>query len=149
MIFSENCRILLLLILLLLLRILVSTWGANSEIFDLRLHWCQNLRISNTSSLTIEVSSEKVLEFQLLMRATIRRLSQSFIHFLVSFKGRSLAFSKRIAWFWLVFWLGSGEVSCVYIAHTNNIYDLNLSHLCCSAYLQASCLLGLFSLLFL
>ena len=47
--------------------IFVSTWGANSENFETCIfwvHWCQNCRIINTSSLNNEVFSEKALELQ-------------------------------------------------------------------------------------
>ena len=77
-------------ILFRLLRILISAKGHKFCNFW-RLCWCQYCRISSKNSLFTEVSSEKALKFQLmcvLVRATIKRLSQSLNHLLVYSKGQ-------------------------------------------------------------
>ena len=97
MIFSENCRILLLLLLHCLL-LPFAYWlaqeGANSETFEAYIFGCIGVRTVelDTSSLAIEVSSEKGLELQLTVRAAIGRFSQSLIHLLVDFKEQSLMY---------------------------------------------------------
>ena len=91
MIFSENCRI-----LLLLLRIYsLAQEGANSETFEAYIFGCIGVR-------TVELATQVLwlLKFlqrkpwisSLLVRAAIRRLSQSLNHLLVDFKGQSLIY---------------------------------------------------------
>ena len=72
--------------------------GTNSENFEASIFVCigDRIRISDTSSLAIEVSSEKPWISSLLKQA-IRWLSQSMALLLVHFRGQSLIHIEKFA----------------------------------------------------
>ena len=74
----------------------LAQWGPKckkNRSKNLWLYWGYKRRISNTISLVIEVSSEKVLELQLACEIRHRRLFQSLNDFLLHIKEQSFLFS--------------------------------------------------------
>ena len=115
MIFCENCHL-----LFLLLHILLSAMEHIIQIFwslYLCCYWSYKCRISNTSSLAINISSEIALELQLTSESCDKQSFSKFEPIACTSQGTSfdilLNISKCFTWSWPALWLGSGEVSCI------------------------------------